>query len=205
MKILSIQLLLKSKQDDKDANILCGSHELSSFGYFQRGSVKEFLHFTSKLVTKRTNCNVRQQIADQQKKYNIYCQVRSNFVSCVIITDLEYPQRVAFSLMQKILMDFESNNFINLDQKSEYELQDTFGTKYLDPLLEKYQDPTKEDDLLKIKQDLEETKTIVHQALESILERGEKLDNLVEQSNDLSTSSKYFYNTAAANNSCCNY
>jgi len=58
-----------------------------------------------------------------------------------------------------------------------------------------------------------------HKTIESVLERGEKLDNLVERSNALSAQSKMFYKTAkkvrvftssgdnplisAQQNSCC--
>jgi len=38
--------------------------------------------------------------------------------------------------------------------------------------------------------------TIQHKTIESVLERGEKLDNLVERSNALSAQSKMFYKTA---------
>jgi len=36
-----------------------------------------------------------------------------------------------------------------------------------------------------------------------VLERGEKLDSLVEKSNALSTQSKMFYKSAKKTNSCC--
>lgn len=42
------------------------------------------------------------------------------------------------------------------------------------------------------------TKTI-----EAVLERGEKLDDLVEKSTELSKTSKAFYKTAKSTNSCC--
>jgi len=38
--------------------------------------------------------------------------------------------------------------------------------------------------------------TVQHKTIESVLERGEKLDNLVERSNALSAQSKMFYKTA---------
>lgn len=44
-----------------------------------------------------------------------------------------------------------------------------------------------------------------HKTIESVLERGEKLDNLVERSNALSAQSKMFYKTAKKQNSCCVY
>ncbi len=36
-----------------------------------------------------------------------------------------------------------------------------------------------------------------------VLERGEKLDDLVAKSSDLSTQSKMFYTSAKKQNSCC--
>lgn len=42
-----------------------------------------------------------------------------------------------------------------------------------------------------------------HKTIESVLERGEKLDSLVDKSAALSASSKGFYKTAKSQNSCC--
>ena len=39
--------------------------------------------------------------------------------------------------------------------------------------------------------------------IESVLERGEKLDSLVARSENLSAQSKMFYTTAKKQNSCC--
>ena len=43
----------------------------------------------------------------------------------------------------------------------------------------------------------------MHQAMETVLEVGEKMENLVDKSSDLSMSSKAFYSTASDQNSCC--
>jgi synaptobrevin family protein YKT6 len=59
--------------------------------------------------------------------------------------------------------------------------------------IQKYQDPKQADSILKIQQELDETKIVLHKTIESVLERGEKLDSLVERSNQLSGSSKAFY------------
>ncbi len=42
-----------------------------------------------------------------------------------------------------------------------------------------------------------------HKTIESVLERGAKLDDLVAKSEELSMSSKVFYKTAKQTNSCC--
>jgi synaptobrevin family protein YKT6 len=67
------------------------------------------------------------------------------------------------------------------------------------------QDPVQADKLTKIQQDLDETKIILHKTIESVLDRGEKLDQLVDKSNDLSLASQMFYKQARKTNSCCNF
>ena len=57
----------------------------------------------------------------------------------------------------------------------------------------KYQDPQQADSIMKIQRELDETKIVLHKTIESVLERGEKIDTLVEKSNDLSAQSRMFY------------
>jgi hypothetical protein len=49
---------------------------------------------------------------------------------------------------------------------------------------------------MKVQAELDETKVVLHKTIESVLERGEKLDNLVERSDALSAQSRLFYKTA---------
>ena len=44
-----------------------------------------------------------------------------------------------------------------------------------------------------------------HGTIESVLQRGEKLDDLVAKSEDLGLQSKTFYKTAKKTNACCSY
>jgi synaptobrevin family protein YKT6 len=69
--------------------------------------------------------------------------------------------------------------------------------------LQKYQNPKEADAMSKIQSDLDETKIILHNTIEAVLQRGEKLDDLVEKSEGLSVQSKAFYKTARKTNSCC--
>jgi synaptobrevin family protein YKT6 len=73
----------------------------------------------------------------------------------------------------------------------------------LEDYLVKYQDPASADKVTKIQNDLEETTQILHKTIDSVLERGVKLDSLVEKSDDLSRQSKMFYKQAKKTNSCC--
>jgi hypothetical protein len=63
----------------------------------------------------------------------------------------------------------------------------------LKPMIDKYQDPTQADNIAKIQKELDETKVILHNTVESVLARGEKLDDLVAKSEGLSMQSKMFY------------
>jgi Synaptobrevin len=49
---------------------------------------------------------------------------------------------------------------------------------------------------MKVQQELDETKVVLHKTIESVLQRGEKLDQLVERSDALSAQSRLFYKTA---------
>ena len=56
----------------------------------------------------------------------------------------------------------------------------------------------------KVQAELDETKIILHNTMESLLERGgEKVDDLVSKSAVLGVRSKAFYKTARKQNSCC--
>lgn len=46
---------------------------------------------------------------------------------------------------------------------------------------------------MKIQKELDETKIVLHKTIESVLERGETVDSLVEKSDGLSAQSKMFY------------
>ena len=49
---------------------------------------------------------------------------------------------------------------------------------------------------MKLQQELDETKIVMHQTIESVLKRGEKLEDLVARSDALGAQSKRFYVTA---------
>ena len=59
--------------------------------------------------------------------------------------------------------------------------------------LAKYQNPAEADKLMAIQKDLDQTTAIMHDTIEAALDRGVKLDELIEKSEDLSSSSKMFY------------
>lgn len=110
----------------------------------------------------------------------------------VAITDEEYPELVAHSMLKKALDAFTMKypaTAYNSFTKGSPQLQ----MPELKELLDKYQDPQQADPIAKIKKELEETKQELHKTIESVLERGEKINDLVAKSDGLSAQSKMFY------------
>ncbi|ORX80672.1 synaptobrevin-like protein ykt6, partial [Basidiobolus meristosporus CBS 931.73] len=191
MKIYAISVL---QVDCKPVHELASEYELSSFGFFQRGSVQEFMSFFAKTISERTSPGQRQSV--EQENYIGHVFTKAEGVSGVIIVDREYPRRVAFSLLSKILDEFMSKY-----PKNEWNQMRSYPE--LKEYLTKYQDPKQADTIMRVQQDLDETKVVLHKTIESVLQRGEKIDSLVERSDELSTQSKMFYKTARKTNSCC--
>ena len=73
----------------------------------------------------------------------------------------------------------------------------------LEVYMQKFQDPTQSDAMSRLQSDLDDTKIVLHSTIEAVLQRGEKLDDLVDKSEALSMQSKAFYKTARKTNSCC--
>jgi synaptobrevin family protein YKT6 len=180
--------------------ICCHSVDVSSVGFFQRSSAKEFLIFLARTVSKRVTPGSRNQVS--QDAHVIYCQSRSDGLAAVAICDSEYNNRVAFTLLSTILGDF-TENFRGKWENASGVKDNYCAWPELDQTLTKYQNPEEADKILKIKREIEDTKVIMHQAIEGILERGEKIDNLVARSEDLGGASKTFYKQAKKTNSSC--
>ena len=162
--------------------------------------VKEMLTFFSKTFIKRTAAGQRQSV--QHEAYIVHCYVRPDGLAGTVTADLEYPPRVAFAMLSQVMEEFSRDAG---DDKWKAYVGAPEGMHYapLEEYLVKYQDPASADKITKIQKDLNDTTEILHKTIDSVLERGVKLDSLVERSDDLSRQSKMFYKQAKKVNSCC--
>ncbi|KAK7757275.1 palmitoyltransferase [Diatrype stigma] len=113
----------------------------------------------------------------------------------------DYPALAAHAVLSKVLDSFLSEN---PRWKPGQATQDNLiAFPALREHLDTCQDPSQANSILKIQQELDETKIVLHKTIESVLQRGEKIDDLVAKSSDLSTQSKAFYTSAKKQNSCC--
>jgi synaptobrevin family protein YKT6 len=197
MKIIYIGIV---KNEQKPAVELCAERDLSSYSRFTRSSISEFLTLFSKTVAERTKPGQRQDVEEQS--YTFHAYGRSEGIAGIIISDMEYPALVAHQLLSKIVDEFLSkhprSSFANATQSSP-----PLPFPELKDYIVKYQDPQQADSIMKIQKELDETKIVLHKTIESVLERGEKIDTLVEKSGELGAQSKLFYAQSKKQNSCC--
>eukprot|EP00300_Choanocystis_sp_HF-7_P024557 c26048_g1_i1.p1 GENE.c26048_g1_i1~~c26048_g1_i1.p1 ORF type:complete len:212 (+),score=44.85 c26048_g1_i1:87-722(+) len=206
MRIISIALFriqhqVASSMPDtvRDLPImLCSAFELSSFGYFQRSGVREMTTFFSRTFVRQTDPGFRKTIKHQE--YNCHIFVATDELAGVIFADEEYPPRVAFTVLSKVMDDFRGEFKSGSWRQATVDNSCVFPM--LDDAIQRYQDPHNADALLRIMKDLDETKVILHKTIDSALTRGQKLDELIEKSNDLSSMSKSFYKQSKDLNRC---
>ncbi|KAH6849954.1 Longin-like domain-containing protein [Chaetomium sp. MPI-CAGE-AT-0009] len=177
---------------------LCAAHELSDFSRFTRNEYGNFMTMISKTVAERTKAGQRQSVEEQD--YVIHCYARSEGVAGVVITK-DYPHIAAHSVLSKLMDQFLSE--VPLDTIKAANNDGDVSFPALQDYLNNYQDANEASSIGKIQQELDDTKIILHKAIESVLQRGEKLEDLVAKSSDLSTQSKAFYKSAKKQNSCC--
>ncbi|KAG8817813.1 palmitoyltransferase [Serendipita sp. 401] len=215
MKVFQLSVL---QIVDGTATTLTSASDLSSFSFYQRGSVGEFMGFMTKTVAERTAVGQRQSVQENSYFAHVYNSGQENLAGefaaslfleirqslngvralAVVITDEEYPVRPAFSLLQKVIDDF-----LTSVPKASYSNPSSIDFPAARAYLAQYQDPKAADQIMRVQAELDETKIVLHKTIEGVLQRGENLDNLVERSNALSAQSKMFYKTAKQQNSCC--
>ncbi|CAF2313874.1 unnamed protein product [Rotaria sp. Silwood2] len=199
MKLLAIFVL--HKEGDKKAKILQNEFNLETFGYFERRSVQSILVFSARTVTERTALGIKQSVAaDQNVNAMVHVYVRQDDLASVIISDSEYPQRVVHALLSKVMDEFTIEY-----PRSEWARmgEQTGKMASLSKTLRKYQNPQEADPLMRLQKDLDDTQNILTKVLKDVLERGEKIDDLVERSNDLNIEARTFYRTVKKQNQCC--
>ncbi|CAO1625133.1 unnamed protein product [Parajaminaea phylloscopi] len=194
--------------------------KLDDFGWLQRGTVQDVMAFMAKTVAERTPPTQRQSVQENSYVAHVHARPASEGITGVLVSDTDYPVRVSFSLLNKLL-----DEFLLKVPKTSYQSRvnalTTGGGSAADApgkgegivpssqfpqiaeYVQKYQDPRQADAIMKVQQELDETKIVLHKTIESVLARGEHLDSLVERSNTLQASSKQFYKTAKKTNSCC--
>ena len=171
-------------------------------------SYGEFMTVFSKTVAERTRPGQRQDVEEQgmhsdtgvvaQGDFWDWCTTldntfhaygRTEGICGIIISSHDYPALVAHQLLSKIVDEFLAKH----PRTSWATGSPSLDFPELKDYIVKYQDPQQADSIMKIQKELDETKIVLHKTIESVLQRGEKIDDLVAKSDGLSAQSKMFY------------
>lgn len=163
------------KNDNGVAAVLDKSFNLDSFSIFYKYTIKEFITFTCKELVK----NVENKVVDEDKNVVFYINHISS-IHYILVCDLEYPEYVAFGILHK--------------------MNDNLNPEYI---IKHFQKPEDADSLYRSKKTLDETVVVIQNTITKVLERGENIDRLVQESEDLGIASKMFYQKAKEQNKCC--
>ena len=195
MQIIHLALLRTSSPGD--AVVLSQCSDLAQFGFFERPTVRQMLQFFAKTVCGRVSPGPRVSVDQEEMEgYRVHAHVRADGLAATATCDAEYPARAAFSLLAQALAEFER-------ARPGWRTGLERDWPPLAEHLRRARDPKAYDRIAKIQGDLDETTDVLHKTIDNLLERGEKLDSLVERSDDLSKQSKMFYKQARKTNSCC--
>ncbi|KAI9803113.1 MAG: palmitoyltransferase [Piccolia ochrophora] len=185
------------RNEPRPALELCAEKDLSSYSRFTKTNYAEFMTLFAGTVAERTRPGQRQDV--QEKSHTFHAYGRTEGVAGIIISDEEYPALVAHQLLSKVVDEFLAKH----PRASIASASESLPFPELKDYIVKYQDPQQADSIMKIQKELDETKIVLHKTIESVLERGEKIDTLVQKSDGLSAQSKMFYTQAKKQNSCC--
>lgn len=100
---LTAILLLKFMGPDKDPYLLGNAADLSTFGFFQRSSVREMLVFVSRTVVRKTAIGTRQTVQHEDYQVHVY---NKDGLAAVVFTDKDYPVRAGFCVASQAIDDF---------------------------------------------------------------------------------------------------
>lgn len=183
MQIYHIALL----QYEQNKNILTKVIECTSvsiFSFFHKKRIKEILDFVTSTLS--DNVQKDQLITINDPDFSLHVQ-SYNSIFCLIVTDREYPRNVCHRLIDKIIC---------LDK-------DSLNKTHLTELLNTYQDPTKADNIFKVKEELKTVHEVLLQNIDKVLERRAHISELIDKTNILSESSKTFLKRSKKQNRTC--
>jgi synaptobrevin family protein YKT6 len=200
MKLFSLAILSKPPAGaDGQPVILAQETDVDEVSWLYRSQARDGIKFLARELVNSQPCGARCSV--QEGQYHVHLDIMPHGLAGVAVTDADYPERVVFMMLHKLLGGFENEHPRARWQASTQDLSfDGAGTARM---LADYQTPERADPLMAVRRDLDETLVVMHTNIEQALKRGANLEELVERSVDLSTGAKKFYRTAKKTNSCC--
>lgn len=158
------------------------NYNLEKFNFFFRSSIETAIEKIAVNIIDNLDENIPYKIIDEYEGHKLVIYCFKYIYTYIVICSLDYPTRTAYTLINSI----KSSNA---------------NKEIIKSLFLTYQDPVDADKIAKIKVELEETKIVLINSIEKLLERGDKLDNLVDRTEKLKADAETF--VIKTDRSCC--
>lgn len=173
MKIYA--LMIYATPPGANAVPLSTAWKLDDFGWLQRGNVQDIMAFMAKTVAERTPPTQRQSVQENAYVAHVHSRPASDGISGVLVSDTDYPVRVAFSLLNKLLDEFllkvpsatyqtRVNALTTGSGEQPPKGEGIVGAGHFPQMadyIQRYQDPRQADAIMKVQQELDETKIVL--------------------------------------------
>ena len=103
MRLISLHVF---RWQEKGAVHLCSEMDLSFLYFYQRGMAKEHVNFNSRLISTKCPPGNKLDVTLEQDIGVCYCWTTTDGISATAITNKEYPERGAFTLLYELIMAF---------------------------------------------------------------------------------------------------
>lgn len=197
MTVLPIHFLgAYGTHTSKPVVLVCGE-ELTTYSRWVRGTIREFLHFSARLIASKTPIGQSFTIDVEKEPFVAHSYGREDGLVIVVITFRDYPVDIVQRLLFRAARRYPDGRWMldTVDNKIP-------DTEYQE-LMARFQDPTTVDSLRRVQAKIEEVKTIAVVTLDKLLAREETLESLVAKTDDLSEVSKKFYSRSEDLSGCC--
>ncbi len=180
MRAYCIFIVFVSPQGEYE--IVESAFDKSEFWAYQRSNIRQIFHNTGEQMAVDLTADLEHPPGEVgymvNGPYQYYAQVdeRRDYVS-VVVASADYSHMAVRALLDLALRTLQGAPEIMAN---------------LQELLEQARNPTQFDDYMRIEQDLQETTDVVQGAVQGMVERGDQLELLTAQSQELSDGNKRF-------------
>ena len=92
-----------------DAKLLCSETNLQDLWFYQRGIARELINFNSRTIAGRIALGHKASITLENNVGKCHCYVTWDGIAATAITDNEYEERGAMTLLNKLIMEFRDH------------------------------------------------------------------------------------------------
>ena len=103
MKLVALHIY---KWKAEDAKLFCSHMDLTELWFYQRGIAKDLINFNSRTIAGRIPAGSKASITLENDVGKCHCWVSLDGIAATAMTDNEYDERAAATLLNKLIMAF---------------------------------------------------------------------------------------------------